>query len=98
MKTTISLVIVLVSFTVFANADCRIVEYPDHSEAICIENGDPISASSQRVPEQVSDQDGALASNQAPESELPDVPPEKIVRNGLARSAGSAWLKALAGK
>jgi hypothetical protein len=100
MRKIITLLMVLLPCAAFAT-DCRIVEYPDHTEAVCVGDGDQPPASSQRTdPGQLSgqlqipdEQEQAVASAQTPEIEIPDVPPEMIVRNDLARMHGSIWLK-----
>jgi hypothetical protein len=99
MRKIISFVLVLLPMTAFAAADCRVVEYPDHSEAICVENGETAPALTQASePEQIPGQEEALASPRSSDSEVPDVPPEMIVMNGLTRSLGPAWIKSITGQ
>jgi hypothetical protein len=88
MKIIISLAMVLLPCTTFASTDCRVVEYPDHYEAIC--NGD---SEKTPAPYQRTEQEPIVASAETTEPELLDVPPEKIVRNELAMVHGAAWLK-----
>jgi hypothetical protein len=100
MKIIISLMMVLLPCTAFAATDCRIVEYPDHTEAVCVGDAEQTTASSQKtelgqipMQELIPGQEESVASAQTPETEQPDVPPEMIVRNDLARLHGVYWLK-----
>ena len=92
MKKIIVLVLVLLSCATFAAATCRVVEYPDHNEAICDGDADQLNAS---TPKTGQEQD--VATEQGSEPGLPDVPPEQIVRNELANLHAAAWLKTLQG-
>jgi hypothetical protein len=98
MRTFIAIMIVLLPCAAFAATDCRIIEFPDHTEAICV--GDP--AESPASP-QTSGQNRAPAAGISPEAlaadrepdasasletERPEVVPENIERNGLARAYG----------
>jgi len=83
MRRIILLMMVLLPGMAFAATDCRIVEYPDHTEAVCVGDAE------QTGQQQISGQEQAVASAETPEMELPDVPPEKIVRNELARLHGA---------
>jgi hypothetical protein len=104
MKIIISLLMVLLPCAAFAT-DCRIVEYPDHTEAVCVGDTDQAAALAQK-PEMgqspmqgmIPGQEEAVASAQTAEIEIPDVPPEMIVRNDLARLHGSSWLKSRSGQ
>ena len=90
MRKIILLVMVLLPGMAFAATDCRIVEYPDHTEAVCVGDAEQTPASHQTTgQQQIPGQEQAVASAETPEMELPDVPPEKIVRNELARLHGS---------
>ena len=96
MRNVILLVMVLLPCMAFAATACHIIEYPDHDEAVCV--GDTLQPpASARIAEQEQSiasalTTDALASAQTPESALPDVPPENIVRNGLASLHGASWL------
>jgi hypothetical protein len=100
MKTIISLVMVLLPCMAFAATECHTVEYPDHTDAICV--GDAAqSPASPRIAGQQQATVAALtpealaaalepdASAENAGQELPDVPPEQIVRNGLAQAHGA---------
>ena len=97
------LVLLWVPCTTFAASHCRITEYPDHYEVICIGEGEQTPALSQVIePVQVEWTQAAPAAQlsdseppQLSDQELPDVPPELIVRNDLARLHGDYWLKSL---
>ena len=84
MKILIFVVIMLLACPLLAAASCRVVEYPDHDEAICVGDEPHPSAPAQPGPQQT-----AAASGQADRSAEPDerreVVPEDIVRNDLAR-------------
>jgi hypothetical protein len=92
MRKIIVLVLVLLSCSTFAAAACRVVEYPDHNEAVCDGDAEQSPASSQKT-----EQELGVATEQTAESDLPDVPPEQIVRNELANLHAAAWLKSLQG-
>jgi hypothetical protein len=99
MRKIISLVLVMLSFTTFAVADCRVIEYPDHSEAVCVGDAAQTPSSDQKTgQEQIPAQEQTLAAAQIPESEQTDVPPENIVRNDLARLHMASWLKTRPGQ
>ena len=94
MKKIILPVLMLLSCATFAAADCRVIEYPDHNEAICVGDAEQTPSASQKSgQEQIPGQEQNLASAQMPESEQTDVPPEKIVRNDLARLHMASGLK-----
>ena len=96
MRKIISLLTFLLPCTAFAGTDCRVVEFPDHYEAICVGTAEQTPASSQRIAhDQNQGQDQTVASEQAPESEQADVP---IVRNDLARQHAALWLKSRPGQ
>ena len=78
----------LLPCTAFASGNCRLIEYPDHYEAICDGSTEQTSESTQKTVEEVA---------QVP-VEIPDVPPEMIVRNGLASLHAAAWLKTRPGQ
>ena len=91
MGKIISLVIVLLPCAAFAATDCRIVEYADHYEAVCVGTAELTPATRITVQEQVPVQEENLAPAQT--AEQLDLPPEQIVRNDLARLHGDYWLK-----
>lgn len=93
MRKIISLGMVLLPCTAFAATDCRVVEYPDHYEAVCIGDAEQKPASQIAEQEQITGQEQTLVSARTPESEQTDVTPDKIVRNDLARLHAAAWLK-----
>lgn len=96
MRIIISLVMMLFPCTALAGTDCRVIEYPDHYEAVCIGSAEQTPASSQRTTqEQTVDQDRTVTSAQAAESEQADVP---IVRNELARLHAALWLRSRPGQ
>ena len=96
MRKIISLVMVLLPCTAFAATNCRVIEYPDHYEAVCVGSAEQIPASSQRIAqEQIIDQDRTVTSAQTPEPEQADVP---IVRNELARLHAALWLRSRPGQ
>lgn len=98
MRKIISLLMVLLPCMAFAATDCRVIEYPDHSEAVCVGDAEQTPTSSQITGlEQVPGEEQAVASAQTPESEQ-NIPPEMIVRNELARSHGAYWLKTQPGQ
>jgi hypothetical protein len=111
MRKIIVLIMVLLPCTSFAVSNCQIIEYPDHFEAMCTGKPAQTEAASRLIEQakrsvlyqaagkdQAAEQEQALASDQAPDSETPDVPPELIVRNDLARLHGAAVLKTRAGQ
>lgn len=86
--------ILLLPCTAFAATNCRVIEFPDHYEAICDGTAEKTPASSQ-----IAGQEQIVASARTTEeSEQMEVPPEMIVRNGLARLYGDAWLKSRQGQ
>jgi hypothetical protein len=96
MRKFISLVMLFLPCTAFAGTDCRIVEYPDHYEAICTGNAEQSPASPQRTAQDQSPvQDQTVVAEQAQESEQADVP---IVRNDLARQHAALWLRSRPGQ
>lgn len=95
MKTIILLMMVLLPCTALAASDCRIVEYPDHTEAVCV-GDEPTPASFQKAgQEQLPGEGQTVAAAQTPDLEQLDLPPERIVRNDLARAHGAYWLKSM---
>lgn len=105
MRKIILLMMVLLPCTAFANSDCRIIEYPDHTEAVCVGGAEQTSASTQitelgQIPMQelIPGQEEIVASVRTTESEETDIPPEMIVRNGLARMYGDTWLRSRQGR
>ena len=88
MRTIISQILMLLSFTTYAAADCRVVEYPDHNEAICNSETDTSPTSSHKTVEEQN-----IAAVNEPGIEQQDVPPELIVRNELGNLHAAAWLK-----
>jgi len=99
MRKIILLVIVLLPCTTFAATNCRIIEYPDHYEAICVGDAEQTPASYQKTEQKpIPGQEQSIATAHASESEQPDVPPENIVRNELARLHGASWLKTRPGQ
>ena len=78
--------------TAYASVNCQIIEYPDKVEAVCVgtavlpQTTGPVQIAVVEEPEQI------LSSAQTPNLELPDVAPEQIVRNDLARAHGAYWL------
>ena len=98
MRLLCSLLMVVLPCSVFAGTDCRIVEYEDHSEVMCVGAADRAPASSQRTPQDQFDiLNQTVTATNTPESEQTDVPPEKMVLNDLTRLYASAWLKRLPG-
>jgi hypothetical protein len=96
MKKLISLVMFLLPCTALAGTDCRVVEFPDHYEAICDGTPEQTGASSQRTAQdQLPEQDQLVASAQTSESEQADVP---IARNELARQHAALWLRSRPGQ
>jgi hypothetical protein len=92
----ILLVLLSVPYSAFAS-NCRIVEYADHFEATCIGNSDKPTSSLPQMTEPTTvewAQVATVAQAQVIEEELPDLAPEHIVRNDLARLHGDYWLKA----
>jgi hypothetical protein len=99
MRKIIVLVLVLLSCSSFAAAACRIIEYPDHSEAICDNDAEQTPSSSQITGQnQISGQEQDLASAHAAESEAPVVLPEQIVMNQLGILHAAVWLKTKSGQ
>lgn len=99
MRKIISLVMVLLPCTAFAATNCRVIEYPDHYEAVCVGDAQQTYATVQQTgQEQSGGQELILESSQTTETVRLDLPPEKIVRNDLARSYGAYWLKARQGR
>ena len=99
MRTFIFVIFLLLPCLAFGATNCRVVEYADHYEAIC--EGDKLpSAASAQVPgqrqasaAQAEEQEHSVTSGQAEESQQPlEVPPEQIVRNGLAKAYGESVL------
>jgi len=84
--------------TALATTDCRIFEFPDHYEVDCgegaVQTTGPVTTENGPNPSQ----EQTVVSAQPPDSELPDVAPENIVRNELARLHGASWLKSKAGQ
>jgi hypothetical protein len=96
MRKLILLVMVLLPCTAFAGTDCRVVEYPDHYEAICVGDSEKTPSSYQKTEQdQLPGQEQTLASATTPESEQVDVP---IVRNDLARVHAALWLRSRPGQ
>ena len=98
MKINILLVMLLFPFTAFAATDCRVIEYPDHYEAVCVGDAAQTPASQPAAQYQIPGQVQNAASAQSPVSEQTDVPPEMLVRNELGRMHGASWLKANSGR
>jgi hypothetical protein len=105
MRIIILPVLVLLSCSTFAAADCRVIEYPDHAEAVCAGAAEQTPASYQRTGQeqtpasyQRTGQEQAVASADTTEQEQLDVPPEMIVRNELANLHAAAWLKTRPGQ
>jgi hypothetical protein len=104
MLKIIMLVLLWVPCAAWGASQCQIVEYSDHFEATCIGKGEQAPALSQTIETvqvewaqtaptaQLSDSEPPQLSDQ----ELPDIAPEHIVRNDLARLHGDYWLKTLA--
>jgi hypothetical protein len=94
MRKIILLMLMLLPCSAFAGSNCRLIEYPDHYEAICDGSVEQTPASYQSA-----GQEQAVATDQAAfEAALPNVPPEKIVRNELARLHMASWLKSRHGQ
>lgn len=108
MRTFIAIMMVVLPGMAFAADDCRIVEFPDHTEAICV--GDPVKSP---APNQINSQNRAPAAaipleaitatqepdaSESPDTERPEVSPENIVRNGLARVHCESVLNRLQGQ
>lgn len=81
----------------FASSDCRVVEYPDHYEAICGSEAPPARAQPTAVPQ------GEVAPQVQTFADLPPPPPSpsgagteaRIERDELGKSFGKVWLKSL---
>jgi hypothetical protein len=86
MKIIILLMLLLPCIS-FASTNCKLVEYKDHYEAICDGSAERANSSAQKT-----GQGQTADSGQTPNSDIPDVPPEQIVRNGLARTHMASWL------
>jgi hypothetical protein len=86
MNKIILLMMVLLPCTAVAAGNCRVIEYPDHSEAICDGNSGQPPASQPTAQPQTPGQEQNVESAQIDESDqIMDVPAEMIVRNELAR-------------
>jgi hypothetical protein len=90
----IVLALLWVPCTAFAS-DCRIIEYADHFEATCIGDSErsPVQAQNAEPIRVEWEQVATIAQAQISDAELPDIAPEHIVRNDLARLHGEYWLK-----
>jgi len=73
---------------VAAGAECQVVEYPDHYEAVCVGDSKTVATAPQRPR-----QEEPLASARMSEPDQSNVAPEQITLNGLTRSFGAVWLK-----
>jgi hypothetical protein len=97
MKNIILLVLLSVPCVAFAS-NCSIVDYPDHYEAICVGDTEstPVLSVATESPqlEWVQVVSSAQIAQLSDDSALPDIAPENIVRNDLARLHGDYWLKA----
>jgi hypothetical protein len=87
MRKIILLVLLVLPCMAFASTNCKLVEYKDHYEAICDGSAERANSSAQKT-----GQEQSADSGQTADSDIPDVPPEKIVRNGLARTHMASWL------
>ena len=85
MKVITALLLAWCSGPVSAAAECQVVDYPDHYEAVCVGNSQTEPTAPQRP-----SQEETLATARIAE---PDVPAERITLNGLTRSFGAVWLK-----
>ncbi|KAB0670437.1 hypothetical protein F6V30_09825 [Oryzomonas sagensis] len=96
MKKIILPGIVLMPCVVFGATDCRVVEYPDHYEAVCIGTTEqvPVSNRPGQAGEGAQEQTSAAA-RESEQQQTADVPPEMIVRNDLAKLHGASWLKTM---
>jgi hypothetical protein len=88
MKKLVSLLMVLLPGASLAGADCRVVEYPDHYEAVCVEAAAKTAAAPQRAKKEET-----LAGTGASEQEPQEEPQEEVRLNGLTRTFGAVWLK-----
>jgi hypothetical protein len=93
MRTFLTLMIISISCTQFASAGCRVVEYPDHFDAICVSDAEQSSSAYKSMQNYTPGQEPPPPVVQPNEAETPDVPPEMIVRNELARLHAASWLK-----
>jgi len=97
-KTLITLVMVLLPCAAFAATNCRVFEYSDHFEALCLGDTPQTDAS---FPETWRVKNGGreliLASDRISGSELPDLPPEKMVMSNLGRLHAAALLRRMTG-
>jgi hypothetical protein len=107
MRTFIAIMIVLLPSMAFAATTCRTVEYPDHTEAICMDDTAPSPAPSridgQNQSPAAALSPEALAAAQEPDAsaspeDRPDVSPETIVWNSLSRAHGDSVLKSSHGR
>jgi len=88
MRTVISLIAIIVGCTTQVAADCRVTEFADHYEAVCIGDGVGSQIEGGRSL-QVEPASSAL--NTPPEAQA--AAPQQIVRNDLAKLHWATWLK-----
>jgi hypothetical protein len=97
-KTLITLVMMLLPCAALAATNCRVFEYPDHFEALCLGDAPQTEASfheTWRVKN--GGKELILASDRTSVSAETDVPPEKIVMNNLGRLHAAALLRRMPG-
>jgi hypothetical protein len=95
MKKIIFMGVVLLPCMAFASTDCRVVEYPDHDEAIC--SGDAVVLTSESY--QTDGQEQADSSDLTPAEKQKKAAQEiASSRNDLAKVYGDIWLKSRQGR
>jgi hypothetical protein len=94
MREIVLLVLLLLPGPALATADCRVIEYPDHYEAIC--DGD-VALKAAVTPTAVQDpsaaRDQTLPSGPAAREQTNEDEETRIVRSELSKRLGTYWLK-----
>ena len=82
---------VLMPVPAFSATDCRVVEYPDHYEAVCIGNTPPTIGQQPQVPVQTESTEWIQTARQmqAPVQEQADAPLTELTMVSTNRSFGS---------
>jgi hypothetical protein len=105
MGKVILLCVLLIPFAAFAGTECRVVEYPDHYEAIC--TGDPQRKTESSTPsitftqhqqplqEQILVQEETFAALQARQEQASKDGEMGIDRSDLGKRHGEVWLKTI---
>jgi hypothetical protein len=98
MRIIILPVMALLPCVAFAATNCRVFEFPDHYEALCLGDAPQTDASFQEIwLVKNGGKELILASDRTSVSAETDVPPEKIVMNNLGRLHAAALLKRMPG-